>query len=71
MLENRRPDTPARKIAAAFTALSDYGDHSRIFTGSFSGQGAWERHPMGDELVQVASGATEHSLSENPEAVEV
>lgn len=58
MLEGRRSETPEQEIAAAFTALSDYDDNARIFTGSFSGQGAWERHCMGDELVQVIAGET-------------
>jgi len=29
-----------------------------LFSAKFSGNGAWERHPNGDELVQVIDGAT-------------
>jgi quercetin dioxygenase-like cupin family protein len=29
-----------------------------IFCAKFSGDAAWERHPSGDELVQIVDGAT-------------
>ena len=29
-----------------------------IFCAKFAGEGAWERHPNGDELVQIVDGAT-------------
>jgi hypothetical protein len=31
---------------------------SAINVGKFSGEGAWERHPNGDEIVQIVDGAT-------------
>lgn len=59
MLKGRRPDTAEADVGAAFAVLSAYDETAGIFTGSFSGQSAWERHPMGDELVQVIDGSTE------------
>jgi quercetin dioxygenase-like cupin family protein len=58
MLKGRRPDmTEAeRKASGGFATLSPFRD-GNIFSGKFSGDGAWERHPNGDELVQVVEGA--------------
>lgn len=36
--------------------LAPYRDGA-IFAGSFSGDSKWERHPNGDELVQILDGA--------------
>ena len=59
MLRGRRPDmTEAeRKATGAFATLAPYRD-GNIFSAKFAGDGAWERHPNGDELVQVVDGAT-------------
>jgi mannose-6-phosphate isomerase-like protein (cupin superfamily) len=59
MLRGRRPDMleEERKASAAFATLAPYRD-GNIFSARFSGKGAWERHPNGDELVQVVDGAT-------------
>jgi mannose-6-phosphate isomerase-like protein (cupin superfamily) len=56
-LRDRGPDTSAEATRAAFATLAPFGAGS-IFTGSFSGQTAWERHRNGDELVQILDGAT-------------
>jgi quercetin dioxygenase-like cupin family protein len=56
-LRDRGPDTSPEQTRAAFAILAPYRDGS-IFTGSFSGETAWERHRNGDELVQVLDGAT-------------
>src|SRR6266851_660660 len=59
MLQGRRPDmTEAdRKGTNAFATLTPFRD-GNIFSAKFAGNGAWERHPNGDELVQVIEGAT-------------
>jgi mannose-6-phosphate isomerase-like protein (cupin superfamily) len=58
MLRGRRPEmTEAeRKASGAFATLAPYRD-GNIFSAKFAGDGAWERHPNGDELVQVVDGA--------------
>ena len=67
MLEGRRPDmTEAdRKGTNAFTTLTPFRD-GNLFAAKFSGSGAWERHPNGDELVQVIAGETKfHIITDN------
>jgi mannose-6-phosphate isomerase-like protein (cupin superfamily) len=56
-LRDRGPHTGAEQTRAAFAILAPYREGS-IFTGSFSGETAWERHRNGDELVQILDGAT-------------
>jgi mannose-6-phosphate isomerase-like protein (cupin superfamily) len=59
MLRDRRPDMleEERRASGAFKTLAPYRD-GNLFTARFSGNGAWERHPNGDELVQVLEGET-------------
>jgi mannose-6-phosphate isomerase-like protein (cupin superfamily) len=67
MLRGRKPETTEaeRKASGAFVTLSPYRD-GNIFCARFSGDAAWERHPSGDELVQVVDGATTlHIASED------
>jgi mannose-6-phosphate isomerase-like protein (cupin superfamily) len=58
-LHGRRPEmTEAdRKGSGAFATLAPFRD-GNIFSAKFAGDGAWERHPNGDELVQVVDGST-------------
>lgn len=56
-LRGRTPETPAAEREGAFAKLAPYRDGA-IFTGKFSGESAWERHPNGDEIVQIVDGAT-------------
>ena len=56
MLRGRRPDTPDDQTAAAFATLAGFREGG-IFAGSFQGRSPWERHPNGDELVQILDGA--------------
>ncbi len=56
-LQNREPDTPEAEVDAAFAILERTGS-TALFAGSFAGESAWERHPNGDELVQVLDGET-------------
>jgi len=57
MLRDRTPETPDSDRKGAFARLADYRDGG-IFSAKFSGNSAWERHPNGDELVQIVDGST-------------
>lgn len=57
MLRGRTPETPAAEREGAFARLAPYRDGA-VFTAKFAGEGAWERHPQGDEIVQIVDGAT-------------
>ena len=59
MMQGRRPETTEaeRKASGAFVTLAPYRD-GNIYSAKFSGDAAWERHPNGDELVQIVDGAT-------------
>jgi mannose-6-phosphate isomerase-like protein (cupin superfamily) len=63
MLKGRTPQmTEAdRKGTNAFATLSPFRD-GNIFSAKFAGNGAWERHPNGDELVQVVEGETKFHI---------
>ncbi len=67
MLRDRRPDTleAERRESGAFATLAPFRD-GNIFSAKFSGNGSWERHPNGDELVQIVDGATRlHIITDN------
>jgi mannose-6-phosphate isomerase-like protein (cupin superfamily) len=65
MLHGRTPETPAADREGAFAKLAPYRDGA-IFTAKFAGDGAWERHPNGDEIVQIVDGATTlHFIAED------
>ena len=57
VLHGRGPDTSEDEAGAAFATLAETQDGG-VFAGSFDGDSPWERHPNGDELVQVLAGAT-------------
>jgi mannose-6-phosphate isomerase-like protein (cupin superfamily) len=57
MLKGRTPTTPAAEREGAFARLAPYRDGA-IFAAKFAGTSAWERHPQGDEIVQIVDGAT-------------
>jgi len=57
MLRGRTPETPEADRAGAFARLAPYRD-SAINLAKFSGEGPWERHPNGDEILQIVDGAT-------------
>ncbi len=64
MLRDRRPDMleAERRESGAFATLTPFRD-GNIFAAKFSGNGAWERHPNGEELVQIVEGtATLHII---------
>ena len=60
---NRGPHTTESEVSEAFSSLGqgDFKD-ANIFFGSFDGCAGWERHPAGDELVQIVAGATEFDI---------
>ena len=59
MMQGRRPESTEaeRRATGAFVTLTPYRD-GNIYSAKFSGRAAWERHPNGDELVQIVDGAT-------------
>ena len=67
LLRGRTPQTTEveRKGSGAFATLAPFRD-GNIFSAKFAGDGAWERHPSGDELVQIVDGsATLHIMTED------
>ena len=72
MLRGRTAETPPEAREGAFARLAPYRDGA-IFTAKFAGDGAWERHPNGDEIVQIVDGATTLHLmtEEGPQKVEL
>jgi len=57
MLENRSPTSSEAERKGAFARLAPYRDGA-VFAAKFAGTSAWERHPQGDEIVQIVDGAT-------------
>lgn len=56
-LENRGPHTTEAEAQGSFARLSDFRDGA-IFAAHFSGSSGWEKHPAGDEFVQILDGET-------------
>jgi quercetin dioxygenase-like cupin family protein len=63
MMQGRRPESTEaeRKATGAFVTLHPYRD-GNVYGAKFSGRAAWERHPNGDELVQIVDGSTRVDL---------
>jgi uncharacterized cupin superfamily protein len=57
MLEGRRPTTTDDEKNGAIAPLARFRDGA-IFAAKFAGMSDWERHPQGDEIVQIVDGAT-------------
>src|SRR5215469_10457813 len=74
LLRGRTPQMTEveRKASGGFATLAPFRD-GNIFSARFAGDGAWERHPNGDELVQIVDGsATLHLMTESgPESYPV
>ena len=67
LLRGRTPQMTEveRRATGAFATLAPFRD-GNIFSAKFAGDGAWERHPNGDELVQIVDGsATLHIMTED------
>jgi len=67
-LKGRTPHTEGAEAAKAFATIATT-ENGGVFTGSFEGQSAWERHINGDELVQVIAGETELTIIHDDEPV--
>lgn len=72
VLKARSPQTTAEEADAAFATLVEYEDGG-VFAGSFQGQSPWERHPNGDELVQILDGAAKVTIltGEGPQVLDM
>ena len=74
LMRERRPESTEaeRKATGAFITLAPFRD-GNIYSAKFSGDAAWERHPNGDELVQIVDGATTlHIMTESgPQSFEL
>jgi len=57
MLRGRTPQMTRAERQGSSGRLAEYRDGG-IFASRFAGKGYWERHPNGDELVQIVEGAT-------------
>ncbi len=67
MMQGRRPESTEaeRQASGSFKTLVPYRD-GNIYGAKFAGNAAWERHPNGDEIVQIIDGAcTVHLMTEN------
>src|SRR5499426_399421 len=67
LLRGRTPQmTEAeRKGSGGFATLAPFRD-GNIFSAKFTGDGAWERHPNGDELVHIVDGSgTLHIITQD------
>jgi mannose-6-phosphate isomerase-like protein (cupin superfamily) len=56
MLQGRTPQSTSADRAGTAAELGSYRDGA-LFASKFSGIGAWERHPNGEELVQILDGS--------------
>jgi mannose-6-phosphate isomerase-like protein (cupin superfamily) len=61
MLKDRYGHPTDEESQKSFAKLSDYRDGG-IFAAHFSGNSGWERHPKGDEIVQILEGATRFDI---------
>jgi mannose-6-phosphate isomerase-like protein (cupin superfamily) len=61
MLKARYGHPTDEESQKSFATLSDYRDGG-IFATHFSGSSGWERHPNGDEVVQILAGATRFDM---------
>jgi mannose-6-phosphate isomerase-like protein (cupin superfamily) len=57
MLQCRTPAMTPEQRVGAFANPAPYRDGG-IFMAKFAGNGAWERHPQGEEIVQIVEGTT-------------
>jgi mannose-6-phosphate isomerase-like protein (cupin superfamily) len=61
MLKERYGHPTDEESQKSFATLSAYRDGG-IFATHFSGSSGWERHPQGDEVVQILEGATRFDM---------
>jgi mannose-6-phosphate isomerase-like protein (cupin superfamily) len=72
MLRGRTPQTTRAERQGSSRNLGAYRDGA-IFVSSFSGEGGWERHRNGEEIVHILDGETTvHLMTEaGPETLEL
>jgi mannose-6-phosphate isomerase-like protein (cupin superfamily) len=72
MLRDRTPQTTRAERQDSSRNIAKYRDGA-IFTTRFSGEGAWERHRNGEEIVHILDGETiVHLMTEaGPETLEL
>ncbi len=61
MLRDRGPHTTEEEAQASIAKLADFRDGG-VFASHFSGKHGWERHPKGDEIVQILQGTTQFDI---------
>jgi mannose-6-phosphate isomerase-like protein (cupin superfamily) len=65
MLQGRPPQTTRAERQGSSAQLAPYRDGA-LFTTKFTGEGAWERHRNGDEIVHILGGdTTVHLMTES------
>ena len=71
-VQGRRPDSSEEELNGAFGVLQETRE-SGMFIAKFTGESAWERHPNGDELVQVLAGRTKVTViaEDGPQTLEM
>jgi mannose-6-phosphate isomerase-like protein (cupin superfamily) len=64
ILRGRTPQTTRAERQGSSRSLAEYRDGA-IFTTKFTGEGGWERHRNGEEIVQIIDGnTTVHLITE-------
>jgi mannose-6-phosphate isomerase-like protein (cupin superfamily) len=61
LLKERYGHPTDEESLKSFARLADYRDGG-IFATHFRGSSGWERHPNGDEVVQILEGATRFDI---------
>jgi mannose-6-phosphate isomerase-like protein (cupin superfamily) len=56
MMRGRTPQSTRAEREGSAAPLAPYRD-GVLFISKFAGKGGWERHPAGDELVQIIEGS--------------
>jgi mannose-6-phosphate isomerase-like protein (cupin superfamily) len=56
MMHGRTPQSTSAEREGTAASLAPYRD-GHLFISKFAGKGAWERHPVGDELVHIVEGS--------------
>ena len=72
MLTGRRPEMSEEEVDGTFATLAETQDGG-VYAGSFQGESAWERHSMGDELVQILEGSARVTIvtADGPQVLEM
>jgi mannose-6-phosphate isomerase-like protein (cupin superfamily) len=72
MMRGRTPQSTRAERKGTAASLAPYRD-GHLFISKFAGRGALERHPHGDELVQIinGSGALHLVTAEGTQSIEV